>query len=156
MSLTRAVIRIHVLPEVKKYGSLVFADFKTGTDFLYELTRSGALPASIRLVDNVQFRMGQALKPRPSATGALVGQAQKLYLLGIKRFDAHKLCAATIVMEGSAEEVEYQEKVIARLAKKYGAIAGGSENGQRGYMLTYAIAYIRDFLADYSIIGETY
>ncbi|MFN8484210.1 MAG: FAD-binding oxidoreductase [Anaerolineae bacterium] len=154
--ITRAVIRIHVLPEVKKYGSLVFADFKTGTDFLYELTRSGALPASIRLVDNVQFRMGQALKPRPSATGALVGQAQKLYLLGIKRFDAHKLCAATIVMEGSAEEVEYQEKVIARLAKKYGAIAGGSENGQRGYMLTYAIAYIRDFLADYSIIGETY
>ncbi|MFN8472681.1 MAG: FAD-binding oxidoreductase [Anaerolineae bacterium] len=154
--ITRAIIRIHTLPEVKKYASLVFADFKTGTDFLYDLTRTGALPASIRLVDNIQFRMGQALKPRPTASEAVVGRAQRLYLLNIKRFDPHKLCAATIVMEGSAEEVEYQEKVIARLAKKYGAISGGAGNGQRGYMLTYAIAYIRDFLADFSIIGETY
>ncbi len=154
--ITRAIIRIHKQPEVKKYGSLVFADFKTGVDFLYELTRAGALPASIRLVDNIQFRFGQALKPRPTPSEAVIGQAQKMFLLNIKHFDPHKLCAATIVLEGSAEEVTYQEKIINRLAKKYGAIAGGATNGQRGYMLTYAIAYIRDFLADFSIIGETY
>ncbi|MFO7664511.1 MAG: FAD-binding oxidoreductase, partial [Chloroflexota bacterium] len=65
---TRAIIRIHKLPEVKKYGSLVFRDFKTGTAFLYELGQAGVLPASIRLVDNVQFRFGQALKPRPSSS----------------------------------------------------------------------------------------
>ena len=37
-----------------------------------------------------------------------------------------------------------------------GGVSGGAHNGQRGYMLTYAIAYIRDFLTDYHIIGETY
>jgi hypothetical protein len=40
--------------------------------------------------------------------------------------------------------VEYQYKVVFETAKKYGGISGGAANGQRGYMLTYAIAYIRD------------
>ncbi len=154
--ITRAVIRLYRLPEVKKYGSLVFPDFETGVAFLYALTRAGVLPASIRLVDNIQFRFGQALKPRPTRQQALVGKAQKAYLLRVKGFDPHTLCAATIVMEGSADEVAYQEKIVNRLAAQYGGVAGGAANGRRGYMLTYAIAYIRDFLIDYQILGETY
>jgi alkyldihydroxyacetonephosphate synthase len=31
--ITKAEIRIHKLPEAKKYGSIVFPDFKKGTDF---------------------------------------------------------------------------------------------------------------------------
>jgi alkyldihydroxyacetonephosphate synthase len=118
--------------------------------------QTGVLPASIRLLDNVQFRFGSALKPRPSIKDAVVNKIQKLYLLRVKEFDPEELVAATIVMEGSASEVAYQEKHIYELAKKYGGIAGGETNGKRGYMLTYAIAYIRDFLADFHIIGETY
>jgi alkyldihydroxyacetonephosphate synthase len=153
---TRAVIRIHRLPEVKRYGSLVFRDFKTGTAFLYELSQAGVLPASIRLVDNVQFRFGQALKPRPSSSDKLMSSIQKTFLLSVKGFDPYELVAATIVMEGTAEEVRYQETQIKRIASRHGGVSGGSHNGQRGYMLTYAIAYIRDFLTDYHIIGETY
>ncbi|MCA9973538.1 MAG: FAD-binding oxidoreductase [Anaerolineales bacterium] len=154
--ITKAVIRIHKLPEVKRYGSLVFPTFKRGVEFLYALNRTGALPASIRLLDNIQFRFGSALKPRPTRSEEIMGDIQKFFLLKVKGFDPHELCAATIVMEGTADEVAYQQKVIARLAKQFGGIAGGETNGKRGYMLTYAIAYIRDFLADFHIIGETY
>lgn len=154
--ITKAVLRIHKFPEVKKYGSIVFKDFKTGGDYLYELTQKGVLPASIRLLDNIQFRFGSALKPRASKLEELESKVQKLFLLDIKKFDPEELCAATIVMEGTKEEVAYQEKVIKSLARKYGGVWGGEGNGQRGYMLTYAIAYIRDFLADFHIIGETY
>jgi alkyldihydroxyacetonephosphate synthase len=154
--ITRAIIRIHPTPQVKKYGSLVFRDFKTGTDFLYDLAHNGVYPASIRLLDNVQFRFGQALKARPTGTEKLVSKVQKTFLTSIKGFDPLELCAATIVMEGSADEVAYQEATIKRLAGKHGAVSGGEHNGKRGYMLTYAIAYIRDFLTDYHIIGETY
>jgi alkyldihydroxyacetonephosphate synthase len=42
-----------------------------------------------------------------------------------------------------------------QLAKQHQGIAAGPENGKRGYMLTFAIAYIRDFLSNYHIIGET-
>ncbi|MCA9922442.1 MAG: FAD-binding oxidoreductase, partial [Anaerolineales bacterium] len=75
--ITKAVIKIHKLPEAKKYGSLVFPDFKSGTNFLYDLMRSGTLPASVRLLDNVQFRFGSALKPTPTATDALMNKLQK-------------------------------------------------------------------------------
>ncbi len=154
--ITRAVIRIHELPEVKEYGSYVFRDFETGTAFLYDLSRAGALPASIRLVDNVQFRFGQALKARPTGQEKLMSRVQQTVLESIKGFDLRKMSAATVVMEGSAAEVEYQKGEIKRIAAQHGGISGGAHNGQRGYMLTYAIAYIRDFLTDYHIIGETY
>ena len=154
--ITSAVIRIHKLPEAKKYGSLVFPTFQAGTQFLYELAQTGTLPASIRLLDNIQFRFGSALKGEPTRTEAIMGAIQKFFLLKVKKFDPKELCAATIVMEGTKEQVDHQAKLINRLAKRYGGIAGGEANGKRGYMLTYAIAYIRDFLTDFHIIGETY
>ncbi len=154
--ITKAVMKIHKLPEAKKYGSLVFPDFKSGTDFLYELMRTGTLPASVRLLDNIQFRFGSALKPKPTTSDKLMSRLQKFFLVNVKGFDPHELSAATIVMEGTKEEVAFQSKLINRIAKKHRGIPGGSTNGQRGYMLTYAIAYIRDFLADFHIIGETY
>ncbi len=154
--ITRAVLKVHPLPEVKKYGSLVFPSFENGVDFLNELVYTAYVPASIRLVDNIQFRFGQALKPRAEGGKAFLDRLKKLYLLKLKGFDPDKLAAATIVMEGSRHEVEFQESSIYRLAKRFQGLRGGSENGRRGYMLTYAIAYIRDFLADFHIVGETF
>lgn len=35
-------------------------------------------------------------------------------------------------------------------------LPGGSENGERGYMLTFAIAYIRDLGFEYYIVAESF
>ncbi len=154
--ITKATIRIHPAPEEKRYGSIVFPDFWTGADYLYEISRAGLLPASIRLLDNIQFRFGSALRPRATQTEKLKRAAQRKYLLNVKGFDPNELCAATIVMEGSKNEVDYQQKELYRIAKKFRGIPGGEDNGKRGYMLTYAIAYIRDLLMPFHLIGETY
>jgi alkyldihydroxyacetonephosphate synthase len=154
--ITKAVIKIHKQPEVTKYGSLVFRDFKTGCDFLYNLVRIGVIPASVRLMDNVQFRFGAALKPRPALAASLMSKLEKFFLKDIKGLDLYQIAVATLVLEGTVEEVKYQRKQVFKLARKYGGISGGEGNGKRGYMLTYAIAYLRDFLADFYIIGETY
>ncbi|MFQ5928634.1 MAG: FAD-binding oxidoreductase [Acidobacteriota bacterium] len=153
--ITKAVIKIHPIPEVKKYGSLIFPNFELGVKFLHRLAHSGFVPASIRLVDNFQFRFGQALKPRAAGLKALLDTIKKFYVLNVRGFDPKQMAAATIVMEGSRAEVAYQEGNIYALARQFKGLAAGAENGQRGYMLTYAIAYIRDFLADFHVIGET-
>ncbi|MDP6701767.1 MAG: FAD-linked oxidase C-terminal domain-containing protein, partial [Candidatus Latescibacteria bacterium] len=57
---------------------------------------------------------------------------------------------------GSAEEVAHQKGMIARLAKRYGGLSAGASNGKRGYMLTFGIAYIRDFLNQFNFLGETF
>jgi alkyldihydroxyacetonephosphate synthase len=154
--ITKAVIKIYPIPEVKRYGSLVFPDFELGVEFLHRLARTGYIPASIRLVDNIQFRFGQALKPASTGWGAWVDKIKKFCLVQVRGIDLHKMAAATIVMEGSAKEVSYQEANIYNLAKQFKGMASGAENGKRGYMLTYAIAYIRDFLGDFYVLGETF
>jgi alkyldihydroxyacetonephosphate synthase len=154
--ITKAVIKIHPVPEVTEYGSLVFPDMQLGTDFLRALARTSFVPASIRLVDNIQFRFGLALKGRSSGLKAALDALKKLYVVRVKGFDLSSMVAATIVMEGSSEEVRFQKRGIYRLAKQYQGVPGGADAGKRGYMLTYAIAYIRDFLAPYHIIGETF
>lgn len=154
--ITKAVMRIHKLPETKKYGSVIFKDWKTGVDFMHALNRTGVKPASIRLVDNVQFRLGQSLKAAPQGMHVVTSKVERLFVTKVKGFNTHAMVAATIVFEGSASEVAHQEKIVYDTAKQFGGVSGGPSNGERGYMLTYAIAYIRDFLSDYYIIGETY
>ena len=53
--ITESVLRIRKIPEVKKYGSIIFPDYELGIKFMDEMARGRLWPASIRLVDNIQF-----------------------------------------------------------------------------------------------------
>ena len=153
--ITKAVLKIHKTPEIKKYNSIIFKDWETGVQFLYNLSKTNFIPSSVRLVDNMQFRFGQALKPKAQGFKKFMGQIEKFFVLKVKGLDAEKMCATTFLMEGSQNEIAYQEKNILKLAKQHGGLVGGPGNGKRGYLLTFAIAYVRDFLTDFHIIGET-
>jgi alkyldihydroxyacetonephosphate synthase len=59
-------------------------------------------------------------------------------------------------MEGRREEVDRQERALRRLAKRFGAVWGGAANGRRGYSLTFAIAYLRDFFSQFGVLAESF
>jgi alkyldihydroxyacetonephosphate synthase len=154
--ITKAVLRIRELPEATVYQSVVFPSFERGVEFLKALSGTSFLPASIRLVDNNQFRFGHALKAaETSPVAAAKSKLQRAFLRNIKGIDLLQMAAATLVMEGTRSEVAAQEKLIGELAGKYQGFFGGAGNGKRGYNLTFAIAYIRDFLTKVSVMGET-
>ncbi len=153
--ITKAVVKIHPKPALTQYGSLVFPNFEQGVNFLYDLRRNGTMPASVRLVDNTQFRLGLTLKPKPSFLKGLREKLQKLFLFKVLQFDPRKLSVCTIVMEGSKEEVK-QQSCVFKIARKHGGIKAGGSNGKRGYMLTFAIAYLRDFVSRYYYLGESF
>lgn len=154
--ITKAVIKIHLKPEARKFGSLVFPRFENGIRFLKELRQSGTLPASIRLVNNNEFRFGQALKPKPTFWKGIISYFQKFILLQVKGFQPLEMVACTVLMEGAEEEVNQQEKALFRIAKRHQGISGGASNGKWGYSLTFGIAYIRDFFGQFHILGETF
>ena len=153
--ITKAVLKIHAQPEVREYGSLVFKSFAQGVEYLQALRQTGTLPASIRLVNNQEFRFGQALKAAPSPLQQLKEKVQKFALL-VLGFDPLKMAACTIAMEGGRAEVDHQKRTIFKLAKAHGGQSAGATNGRRGYMLTFGIAYIRDFLNQFDFLGETF
>ncbi|HJP29626.1 MAG TPA: FAD-binding oxidoreductase [Candidatus Latescibacteria bacterium] len=154
--ITKATIKVHPSPEAREYGLLVFPQFDVGVRFLKQLRHEGGLPASIRLVNNNESRFGQALKSTPTAMKSLMGKVQKFVLYTLKGFDPLRMVACTIVMEGTRREVAQQKKIIFNLAKSYGGMSGGAHNGRNGYMLTFGIAYIRDFFNQFHIMGETF
>ena len=98
-------MRIRKIPEVKKFGSIIFPDFEVGIKFMDEMAKGRLWPASIRLVDNVQFQFGQALKPASeSKKQDIIDAIKKYYVLNIKGFEPLKMCACTIAFEGTALE----------------------------------------------------
>jgi alkyldihydroxyacetonephosphate synthase len=149
-------VKIFPLPEVQEYGSVLFPTFEDGFKFMYDLTREATPPASVRLVDNLQFQFGLALKPKSDGLGKLKSRIERLFVTRVKGFEPDKMVACTLVFEGTREEVQQQQKALYRIAARHGGMKAGSENGRRGYQLTYSIAYIRDFLMNYYIIAESF
>ena len=66
------------------------------------------------------------------------------------------MCAATCLFEGEKDIAEESERKMIEIAKKYGGIAGGSENAIKGYQLTYMIAYIRDMAMNAHVVAESF
>lgn len=94
-------------------------------------------------MDNDQFKFGHALKPEKGYIGQMLDGISKLYVTKIKGFDVDSLCVMTLLFEGEKTEVKNQEKKIYKIASGFGGFPAGATNGERGYALTFVIAYIR-------------
>lgn len=130
---------------------------KSATLRLLQVAKQRCQPASIRLMDNEQFKFGQALRPEPSWGGVILQGLKHAYITRIKGFSWDRLCVATLLFEGhSASEVAAQEKRIYEIAKNFSGIPAGSTNGERGYTLTFVIAYIRDLGLEFGILSESF
>ncbi|XP_074639266.1 alkyldihydroxyacetonephosphate synthase, peroxisomal-like [Acropora palmata] len=154
---TEVSLRIRPLPECRVYGSIVFPTFDIGVMCVREIAKQRCAPASIRLMDNEQFIFGQALKPKgDSYFKSFLDGLKALYLTKFKGFDPHQLCVATLLFEGGKQEVAAQQRRIYEIASQFRGIPAGEENGKRGYMLTFVIAYLRDLGFDYHFLAESF
>ena len=95
-------------------------DLEDGFQFMYDLTRESTPPASVRLVDNLQFQFGLALKPKSSGGLAdLKSKAEKFFVTKVKGFDPYQMVACTLVFEGSSAEVQHQQQEVYRIAARH-------------------------------------
>jgi len=155
--ITEVTVKLQPLPDTRAYGSIVFPDFEHGVAFMREVAYKRAQPASIRLMDNTQFQMGQCLTPgNPSKFGWLTDGLKHAYLTKWAKFDLEQMVACTVLFEGDKEKVTREQKLIYALADKHGGINAGQTNGRKGYFLTYMIAYLRDYSFAYYLIGESF
>ena len=157
---TQVTLRLRKYPTVQVYDSLIFPSLEHGIAALMEITRAECEPASLRLLDNTQFQLGQALKTSSTTnkfTAGVLDYARKTYVTKFRGFDVNKMCAATVLLEGSDQQkVAAQQKRIQTIAKRHEGMIGGEENGKRGYFFTYIIAYLRDFALDYYFMSESF
>jgi alkyldihydroxyacetonephosphate synthase len=153
---TSAIVKVFPKPAVRRFGSVLFRNFEQGFAFVRDVESKGCKPASIRLMDNLQFQFGQAVKPAKAGAAALVSRIEKAFVLGVRGFDANQMVACTLLFEGTEPEVAAQERGVYALAKRHRGMKAGAENGKRGYELTFAIAYIRDFIMQHWVVAESF
>ncbi|KAG7202452.1 hypothetical protein KM043_018751 [Ampulex compressa] len=155
--ITEVILKIRPLPKLIKYGSVVFPNFQSGVLALREVAAERCQPASIRLIDNEQFHFGQSLRPQVGWRGLILQELKQAYITRIKRFKWDQICIATLLFEGNTSaDVASQEEKIYRITKKNNGIPAGEANGERGYVLTFVIAYIRDIGLLYNIVSESF
>ncbi|MDH5235612.1 MAG: FAD-binding oxidoreductase [Gemmatimonadota bacterium] len=153
---TSATVKIFPLPERTEHDALLFPSFEAGVAFLNDLARSGAVPASVRLVDNLQFQLSQTLRGPAVGLQAFKRKAERWFVTKVRGLDPTSMVACTLLYEGTHEEVARQMRTVARLSRARGAMRAGSENGKKGYQLTFGIAYVRDFVLRYGILAESF
>ena len=153
--ITKATLKMHRLPEKSSYESIVLSDWQTGVQFMQDLSHSNMVPASSRLADNLQIRLGQALKEEKSGLPKLLDKFKQFVLFKVKGFDPEKFTVAVFKIEGSEVEVKTQRQNLENLAKKHGGVLAGESTGKSGYLATMVIAYIRELIFTQNILGET-
>ncbi|KAL9649112.1 hypothetical protein ABK040_008489 [Willaertia magna] len=154
---TEVTLRVRKAPECQIHGSVIVPDFETGVACLHEVANKRVAPASIRLIDNSQFQFGQSLKPKHDGTFEIVGDwFKKIYVTKVCGYDPEKMCVITLLFEGTEEEVNKQQKIIYDITAKYGGLKAGADNGMRGYLLTYLIAYLRDYGFEFYFMAESF
>ncbi|KAL3804981.1 hypothetical protein ACHAWO_001839 [Cyclotella atomus] len=152
-----AVIKVWPIAEKVSYESVLLPDFDAGLSFVKTISKMRTLkPASVRLLDNDQFRLGQALKPESSRFEYVKSVIAKQIGFMYGRLSDKSVVCATITFEGSHLEVEMQKKIVRDAASSHCGILAGPSVGKAGYDLTFAIAYLRDFALNYNMLGESF
>ena len=155
--ITSAVVRIWPLPECQEHDSVVFPDFDHGLRFARDAARLGPnLPSSVRLLDNEHFRLGQALQGDSSLVERSLAHLWKRFHPVTRLCTPDSIVCATVLFEGTREEVQSQQRAIKSLASKHGGACVGSRIGKSGYELTFVIAYLRDFAMTYNFLAESF
>lgn len=141
--ITNVIVKVHPAPSIRRCGSIMFPDFKAGTNFMYEVGKLRTKPSSLRLVDSVHFQLGLALQQNKSIFGEIVDQLKKAGATFLLRFDLQKISLATYLIEGEKEDVDAIESNVKDAAWKFWGITAGSKYGERAYLMTFTICYIR-------------
>ena len=124
---TEAIVRIREVPQSVVYGSAIFKNFDQGVRAMREVARRRCQPASIRLVDNEQFRLAQVFKPESAnpTRDSYMSAIQQAYVLQFKGFDEHEMVAMTLLFQGANRaETRAQERQVYSICKKFGGMAG--------------------------------
>lgn len=140
--ITEAVVKIRPLPEVRKYGSLIFRNFETGYEFIREIARRRLQPSSIRLLDNLHVTIGAALSTE-TWFSSIVKKIGQFYLETLRGFRRGELALCMLLFEGDSQTVQSHEQQLYAIAYKHGAINGGTAHGERGYKMIFVAVYIR-------------
>lgn len=134
--ITELSVRVHRLPETRRFEGWTFPDFSTGVDALRRVAQLGAGPTVIRLSDEAETGIGLAQHGR-------IGKALS------------KGCSAVTVFEGEAAQTAERHARTARVLAEAGGRSTGTAPAEDWARGRFGAPYLRDSLLDHGVFCET-
>lgn len=148
--ITQATIRVHPMPQVRRFASRVFRSFADGLEALREMAQGDALPDAAYLSDEEETRFALAnagIAPDGRARGT-TGVALSLR--------GHRLRQGSLLLmgfEGTSTHVAHARRRALRHAR--GSASLGSGPARRWFEDRLRLPYLRDSLLDHGILIDT-
>lgn len=153
--LTRAVVRVHPLPERRDYRACLFPDFEAGVDAVRAMLQEGPVPTTARISDGPETEAFLALRPRAEGWRARVLEWAGARLFSSRGFRAGAACLGIIGVEGRAGLVARTWTDLGRLLRRFGAFPLGAGPGRTWYRERFDLPYLRDVLLDAGLLVDT-
>jgi alkyldihydroxyacetonephosphate synthase len=147
--ITKAKLRIHRIPLVRRYEGLMFKSFRDGITAIRETMQSGLIPAMMRLSDPDETTVSLMLSSQ--------GVTTKLGLWMLERlgYVPTQQCVMILGVEGEHSAVKAERQVAIRACKRNGAFAIGKGVGRTWLDERFELPYLRDVLLDHCILIDT-
>ncbi|MDX1960059.1 MAG: FAD-binding oxidoreductase [Leptospiraceae bacterium] len=154
--ITEVTVKIHKLPETRKYVGFLFPSFTQGVNFIREVNHNGIKVSMLRLSDEDESRLFGNL--------ANLGKTSSLYrtikqkfiqkILDVNGVGGNKsvlLCG----LDGSEEEVNSSLNRIQKIAKSFQGFYAGEKPGLSWLKTRYNMPFLRNHLLENGIGVDT-
>lgn len=146
---TEAVVRIHRLPEFKRYVAALMPGFEAGAEAVRDFIQRGFAPSIVRLSDAEETSLSLGLLTDGSSFKEMIFRKWFGYREGTS-------CLLLIGLEGERPSVSHEAGEIARVLKKRGArLLPGNKTGAHWEKNRFRLPYLRDDLMDHGILIDT-
>ncbi|KAG5677422.1 hypothetical protein PVAND_007180 [Polypedilum vanderplanki] len=153
--ITKVVIKLHKFPSIRRFGSIIFPDFELGIKFMYDVSKFSQKPSNLRLIDNKHFQLGQVLRHNKTFMGDFIDLFKKHSVSIFFQYKMSKVALGTYLIEGEKDDVNAIETKLKKTAWKYWGISAGKKYGERAYLMTLTVCYIRDFFFDMGFLFDS-
>jgi alkyldihydroxyacetonephosphate synthase len=151
--ITEAKVRIHPLPENKKWVIGVFPAFENGLDTLRELVQMDIFPSVVRFSDEYEsFFLSMLSHQEPSVLSNIKAYISK-QVLKWKNIEQPNLMI--LRMDGKEEEALAKKHIANKIAEKNGGFLIGDSIGIKWETSRFGLPYLRDDLMERGIFVDT-
>lgn len=154
--ITEATIKVHKLPETRKYFGIVFPNFAAGVDFIRDVNHREIPTSMIRLSDTNETRLYQTLgtlgkknTPIRWIKNLIQNQVLKWKSLGEDK------CVILLGLDGSKVDVAQNFAKIKPLIGKHKGLYAGTHLGEQWIHSRYNMPFLRNHVMENGIGVDT-
>lgn len=149
---TEAKVRIHPLPENKKWLVAVFPSYRHGLNAIQQIVQQNIFPSVVRYSDENETFFLSLLSHEISPLSKLKSKISKL-VLQWKNMETPSLMM--IRLDGEKEEAEAKRKIAADIFKQHRGSNAGEGLGKKWETSRFGLPYLRDDLMERGIFVDT-